>query len=215
LNVDEEFGLLEDLFRRLKVEYDIFFGGGSKRPPADLEWRLQGLLKKHADTQKLNHTQRFRYNAVAQRYAIFGDLWRQKLRIKEEGYRRPQDALLSIQGLRTEDEHAAARALEEGKPADAATQAADEAASQPPAPEPFAVATADPAAEKDKIVQLFDALLDARRRAGENAGGNFESFVAFLSQKTEQIRRDSQCEAVEFRVETEANKVRLKARPTK
>jgi len=54
--------------------------------------------------------QRFRYNEMAQRYAIYSDLWRKKGRIREEGYRRPQDALLSVQGVREaghEPEHKA------------------------------------------------------------------------------------------------------------
>jgi hypothetical protein len=216
VNVDEELGVLEDLLRRLKVEYDVFFGGGSKRPPVDLEWRLQGLLKKNGDTQKLNHSQRFRYNAVAQRYAVFGDLWRQKLRIKEEGYRRPQDALLAIQGLRTEDEHAAARALKQGELDEPLRPAEPLASANPPlAFEAFEIATSDPIAEKDKVLKLFETLIAARRRAGDRTGGTFESFLSFLSQKTAQIRRDSACEAVEFRVEMDENKVRLKARPRK
>jgi hypothetical protein len=238
LTIDEELDLLEDLLRRLKVEYDIFFGGGSRRPPVDLEWRLQSLVKRHGDTQKLSHSQRFRYNAVAQRYAVFGDLWRQKLRIKEEGYRRPQDALLSIQGLRTEDEHAAARALKEGEqsgapstdPSTGMTGDSDSSCrlEEKGAPkghgtivnretnvQPFAVAISDPAVEKAKIFELFEALLEARRRSGESCGGSFDSFLAFLSQKTEQIRRESACEMVEFRVELEQNKVRLKGRPRK
>ncbi len=234
---EEELRLLEDSLRRLKVEYDIFFGGGSKRPPNDTEWRVQALLKKYGDTQNLSPSQRFRYNAVAQRYAIFSDLWRQKTKIKEEGYRRPQDALLSIQGLRTEDEHAAADALkhppvvtaanQSGQPSAAPSTQLSQPASTPTsiAKAPIlpgrsqvsdvSIATADPARESDKVRQLFDALLEARRRTGEGAAGNFESFLTFVSQKTAQIRRDSACEAVEFRVELQDHKVRLKARPRK
>jgi len=37
-------------------------------------------------------------NELAQRYAIYSDLWRKKSRIREEGYRRPQDAILSVSG---------------------------------------------------------------------------------------------------------------------
>ena len=111
MTVDEELNLLEDNMRRLKVEYDVFFGGGSKKPPTDTEWRVQTLIKKYSDGGRMNFSQRFRYNSIAQKYAIFSDLWRKKLKIKEEGYSRPQDAMLSIQGIRTAEEHAAAAAL--------------------------------------------------------------------------------------------------------
>src|ERR1041384_5411269 len=104
--------MLEDNMRRLKIEYDVFFGGGSKKPPADTEWRVQSIIKKFSDSGKMNFAQRFRYNSIVQKYAIFSDLWRQKLKIKEEGYRRPQDKVLAIAGMRAEEERAAAAALE-------------------------------------------------------------------------------------------------------
>src|ERR1051326_1130373 len=83
LTIDEELTLLEENVRRLKVEYDIFFGGGSKKPPADVEWRVQNLLKKYSDSGRLNFAQRFRFNTIQQRYALFSALWQQKLKIKE------------------------------------------------------------------------------------------------------------------------------------
>ena len=86
--------LLDESVRRLKIEYDVYFGGGSKKPPADTEWRVKSLMQKYSDNAKLNYAQRFRYNSITQKYALFNNLWQQKLRVKEEGYRRPQDARL-------------------------------------------------------------------------------------------------------------------------
>ena len=84
MTVDEELNVLEENIRRLKIEYDVYFGGGSKRAPGDTEWRVQSLLKKYSDSAKMNFAQRFKYNSIAQKYAVFSDLWRQKLKIKEE-----------------------------------------------------------------------------------------------------------------------------------
>ena len=100
MTVDEELSILDDTVRRLKVEYDIYFGGGSKKPPTDTEWRAQSLIKKYSDSGKLSFAQRFKYNSIVQRYSLYADLWRQKMKIKEEGYRRPQDAVLGIAGMR-------------------------------------------------------------------------------------------------------------------
>ena len=58
------------------------------------------VVRKFSDGQRMNFAQRYRYNEMAQRYAVLSDLWRKKSRIREEGYRRPQDALLSVQGVR-------------------------------------------------------------------------------------------------------------------
>src|SRR6266851_8941662 len=105
MTVDEELGSLESQLRRLKIEYEIFFSNPQKKPPSDLEWKVLALLRKFSDGAHMSFPQRFRYNAIAQRYAIYSDLWRKKARIREEGYRRPQDALLAVSGVRPEEHH--------------------------------------------------------------------------------------------------------------
>ncbi len=200
MTVDEELTILEETIRRLKIEYDIFFGGGSKRPPNDTEWRVTSLIKKYSDSQKMNFAQRFRYNSIVQRYAIFSDLWRQKCKIKEEGYRRPQDALLAIQGLRTAEEKQAAESLA-GEGAEAGEK-------------PFSVACSDVDSDHEHVQRLFNAMVEARSKAGDAAAGsaNFDSFKAFVKKKTDQIRKDYGCHAVEYSVEMEGGQVRLKAK---
>src|ERR1700693_2578068 len=103
VTIDEELTLLDSQLRRLKIEYEIYFSNPTKRPPSDIEWKVLSLLRKLSDGTRMSFSQRFRYNEIAQRYAIYSDLWRKKSRIREEGYRRPQDAILSVQGVRPEE----------------------------------------------------------------------------------------------------------------
>src|SRR4029078_6967127 len=103
MTVDEEMNLLESHLRRLKIEYEVFFNNPQKKPPSDLERKVVTLLRKFSDGSRMSFSQRFRYNELAQRYAIYSDLWRKKSRIREEGYRRPPDAILSVQGVRPEE----------------------------------------------------------------------------------------------------------------
>jgi hypothetical protein len=195
VTIDEELNVLDENVRRLKIEYDVYFGGGSKKPPADTEWRVQRLIRKYGDTSKLNFAQRFKYNTILQRYAIFSDLWRQKMKIKEEGYRRPQDAVLGIQGLRHEQEQAAAAALEAE------------------AGQPFRVQCSDVETDAAAVRSLFEAMLEARKKAGQAVDPNsFESFRAFVKKKTEQIRGEYGCPGVEYSVEMQDGQVRLKAK---
>ena len=107
MTTDEELNLLNSQLRRLKIEYEIYFNNPTKKPPTDVEWKVLSLLRKFSDGGRMSFSQRFRYNEMAQRYAIYSDLWRKKARIREEGYRRPQDALLSVQGVRPDEEHKA------------------------------------------------------------------------------------------------------------
>jgi hypothetical protein len=198
LTIDEELDVLENSLRRLKVEYDIYFGGGSKRPPNDTLWRVQSLIKKFSDSQKLSFAQRYKFNAMTQRYAIFSDLWRQKLKIKEEGYRRPQDAALGIAGLRTEESRAAREAL--------GSVAEDD--------QDFSkIACSDVDKDLDTVRAFYDRMMSEKQNVGEASGAPFESFASFLRKKTEQIRRDFKCEAVEYSLDVQGNQVKLKAKP--
>ncbi len=197
MTVDDELTLLEENLRRLKVEYDVYFSGGSKKPPTDVDWRVRSIMKKYSDGRRMNFTQRFRYNSLANRYAIFNDLWRQKIKIKEEGYRRPQDAVLSIAGLRAEDEHA--QAIEQHH--------------HPYHLKPFSVRCSDPDAEVENIKTLFNAMVEAREKAGAPTSAGFDSFRNFVRQKTSQIRQEHGCSAVEYSVEIDRGQVRLKAKP--
>lgn len=195
LTIDDELNALDDNVRRLKIEFDVFFGGGSKKPPNDLEWRVQSLIKKYSDARKLNFGQRFKLNTITQRYAIYNSLWQQKLRIKEEGYRRPQDALLAIQGVRQ---------FEDGAP-----EALDLSES-----ESFRTAFADPEKEAEKVRALYEAMLEARK--ANNIGGNagsFDSFRQFVKKKTSQLQQEYGTQAVEYSIEAEGGQVRLKAQP--
>ena len=202
MTIDEELGLLDSSLRRLKIEYEIFFNNPTKRPPTDIEWKVLSLLRKFSDGGKMSFSQRYRYNEIAQRYAIYSDLWRKKSRIREEGYRRPQDALLSVQGVR-ETEHEAAHNVYGVNHPDAAR------ANQG---QPFAVVCSDAAAEREKVETLFQALSHAKEKAGEQVSGSLDSFAGFVQKKTNEIRKQYGCHSVEYTVEVQDGHVRLKAK---
>lgn len=209
MTTDEELNILDSQLRRLKIEYEIFFSNPTKRPPTDIEWKVLSLLRKFSDGGRMNFSQRYRYNEMAQRYAVYSDLWRKKSRIREEGYRRPQDALLSVQGVRVaEDEH---------KPhhpvygvGQAAAAAAGSETSATPAPN-FTLHSVDQG-EREQVERLYNSLVAAKKKAGENVSGNFDSFTTFVQKKTEQIRKQYNCESVEYSVELADGHVKLKAK---
>lgn len=82
---DEQLTRLEDDIRRLKVEFDIYFNGASKRPPYDTKGRVETLIKRLGDDRTLTFAQRYRYNTLAARYNSFRDLWRRTMQGREEG----------------------------------------------------------------------------------------------------------------------------------
>lgn len=205
VTIDEELNVLDTQLRRLKIEYEIYFSNPTKRPPTDVEWKVLSLLRKFSDGGRMSFSQRYRYNEMAQRYAVYSDLWRKKSRIREEGYRRPQDALLSVQGVRTtEDEHKPLH------PAYGVGHAAAAAAGADSSPH-FTLHSVNQD-EREQVERLYNTLVAAKKKAGENVSGNFDSFTAFVQKKTEQIRKQYHCADVEYSVELANGHVKLKAK---
>jgi hypothetical protein len=205
VTIDEELNLLDTQLRRLKIEYEVFFSNPTKRPPADIEWKVLSLLRKFSDGGRMSFSQRYRYNEMAQRYAIYSDLWRKKSRIREEGYRRPQDALLSVQGVRDSGERESQHPTVYGVSREAAAAAGADI------PKPFTLeCSAKP--EREQVETLYKALVEAKSKAGENVSGNLDSFQTFVQKKTSQIRKQFSCEKVEYSVEVQDGQVKLKAK---
>jgi hypothetical protein len=210
VTTDEELNVLETQLRRLKIEYEVFFSNPTKRPPTDIEWKVLSLLRKFSDGGRMSFSQRFRYNEMAQRYAIYSDLWRKKSRIREEGYRRPQDALLAVQGVRPEvEEH-----KPHHNPVYGLSHAAAAGSGEAPAvsSQPFTLHTAADKSEHEQVERLYNTLVAAKKKAGENVSGNLDSFSTFVQKKTQEIRKQYGCQDVEFSVELNEGHVKLKAK---
>ncbi len=196
--IDEELATLEKDIRQLKVEYDQYFGGGRKRPPSEIEWRVDLLIKRYAERGgELKSAQRFRFNNLTQTYAKYKDIFRKKLKQKEEG---------SIQ------RHfgAAAREIEASR-----AQKQSEEPSSGAAPEEskaFRMTCSEPEREKEKVEQLYQALLQAKQQAGEETGKlSRSSFNEFVLKKTKELQKQKNCRDVEYVVEVVEGQVKLKA----
>jgi len=203
VTTDEELNVLETQLRRLKIEYEVYFSNPTKRPPTDVEWKVLSLLRKFSDGGRMSFSQRYRYNEMAQRYAVYSDLWRKKSRIREEGYRRPQDALLSVQGVRPE--------AEEHKPHHNPVYGLSHAAAASASSQPLTLHKVDQT-EREQVERLYNTLVAAKKKAGENVSGNLDSFNTFVQKKTAEIRKQYGCQDVEFSVELNDGHVKLKAK---
>jgi hypothetical protein len=194
--IDEDLGQLERDIRQLKIEYEQYFGGGKARPPSDIEWRIDSTLKRYSDRgAEMNYGQRFRYGNLTQMYSKFREIFRKRLKQKEEG---------------TVQRHfgAAAREIE----AERARKRA-EAEKSNAARFPFAVSWKDPDHEKKKVEQLFAAFRDAKALVGEDTEPlTMDAFQNFVRQKTDQLKKQQDAHEVEYVVSVEGKHARLKAR---
>jgi hypothetical protein len=197
--IDEEMSQLEKDIRQLKIEYDQFFGGGRKRPPTEIEWRIELIIKRYGERGgEMKFGQRFRYNNLTQTYAKYKDIFRKKLQQKEEGKVQRHFG-------------AAAKAIEaeRAKAAAAAQTAPPEAAT--PQPTSFRMVCSEPERETDKVDQLYHAFQQAMQQTGASIKQSRENFAEFVSKKTKELQNQKNCREVEYVVEVVNGEVKLKA----
>ncbi|HKU76334.1 MAG TPA: MXAN_5187 C-terminal domain-containing protein [Pyrinomonadaceae bacterium] len=180
---DEQLTRLEEDIRRLRVEFDIFFNGGSKRPPYDTKGRVETLLKRLGDDRSLTFAQRYRYNSLAARYNSFRELWRRTMQGREEG----RDAV-------------------------SAHRASVHKETSAPKVEPVSFVCADAHREVEVVKNLFESLMEAKRVCGETEDLSFPKFHRLIASKADGLKEKLGCEQVRFSVAIENGHVSFKAR---
>jgi hypothetical protein len=199
--IDEELAQMERDIRQLKIEYDMYFGGGRKRPPTEVEWRIELLVKRYAERGgELKFGQRFRFNNLSQTYAKYKDVFRKRMAQREEGKveRHFGAAAKAIEAER-------ARAQAEASRKETVAAGVGEAKA-------FRVVCSEPEKESQKVDQLFEAFLQAKKQAGEaTAKLTRAGFNEFVRKKTKDLQANKNCRDVEYVVETVNGQVKLKA----
>jgi len=84
VEINQQLDRLEDDIRRLKIEFDIYLNGASKRPPLEARARLESVIKRISDNRNLSFAQRYHFNMLVARFTSYRELWRRTLKIKGE-----------------------------------------------------------------------------------------------------------------------------------
>jgi hypothetical protein len=181
--VDDQLSRLEEDIRRLKIEFDIFFNGASKRPPYDTKGRVETLIKRLGDDRTLSFAQRYRYNSLASRYNAFRELWRRTMQGREEG----------------RDPAAAARAT--------AKQVAVENFSK------TTFVCEDAGRDVETVKKIYGAVVEAKKMCGESIEGfSFPRFHRLVATKAETLKENSGCDRVAFSIDVDGGHVSFKAK---
>jgi len=182
LTIEEQVARLEEDIRRLKIEFDVYFNGGSKRPPYDSKMRVEAHLKRLADDRTLTFAQRYHFNSLAARYAAFRDMWRRTMQGREEG-RTP--GATNRAAMRTQHISDFERST---------------------------FVCADVHKDVGAIRKLYDSLIDAKEKCGEPTQDlSFPRFHRLIAQKTNNLKEQLGSERVLFSVDVEDGHVSLKA----
>ncbi|MGH9885187.1 MAG: MXAN_5187 C-terminal domain-containing protein [bacterium] len=187
--VDEELDELDQGLKRLRVEYDQFFLGLIKRPPEVLQGRIQKIIIKYANETLRKTHQKFRFNQLNSKFQIYRQQWGRTMRQIESG---------TYKGHRFK---AKLHERERGLVGDDATLGAVKP------PEKSA-----PSGKPAPMDQLYDALLKARKRAGESGPDPDRAKLSELVKKqTAALRAKHPGAKVRFRVAVDGKRAKLVA----
>lgn len=177
---------LEVELKRLEGEYNMFFAGRLPKPPWETRTRVENLIKAFDRSHIQNFGDRFRFSTLQARYAAFIDLWDRGLRAREEGRPGPFS-------------HKKADRVDEPKRPDNRIM--------------HVAAFRDPMREMDKLHDLYDSLVEARREVGGDAVP-FHKFAELVKSQVEKLKATGSPE-VAFRVAVKDGKVNFTARALK
>ena len=195
--LSDDLDLLASSIRQLQARWDMFFSGVEKIPPTEAQKKVENIIRQHAFSEIRNNTERFRYHGLTARFNSLNELWKKRLRAREEG------KAFGVHGLK----------------ADALPPAPPKMPEAPATPRPggfggeFRVGDAD---RDDAAVRaLYDRFVEERQRTGEGAAPAFESFRQLIGTQTTKILGDKGARAVDFRLDMKDGKVALKAKVVK
>lgn len=215
-SVDEELGQIERDVRTLKIEYEQFFGGGRKRPPADTQWRVESLIRRYNErVGELSYGQRFRFNNLAQTYAKYQEMWRKKLVQKESGAQQRHfgaaaKAIETERARKTADNQVPITSEDASRASNSGASGNRDVIEQRRAI--FALSLSNPEHEKEKIYALYEKLIEARTQTGQRSGTpSLKDFENFVREKTKDLKHKGGHD-VEYSVNIENGRVKLKAR---
>jgi hypothetical protein len=221
--IDEDLGQLERDIRQLKIEYDQYFGGGRKRPPTEIEWRIELVVKRYGERGgELKFGQRFRFNNLTQTYAKYKDIFRKKVQLKEEGrsQRHFGAAAKAIEAerakahpeLHPESRTGVAVPAAHAAPVIEAPAVARRVVAAEAPTAAFRVVCADPENESENVERLYHAFVQAKTQTGEEIHKLSQAgFKEFVRKKTKDLQEKQKCQNVEYVVEVVEGQDKLKA----
>lgn len=83
-NIEKTLVKIEDDIRKLKIDFDIYFNGSTKRPPLEARARLESQIKRISDNRSMSYSQRYQLNTLVSRFTSYRELWRRTLKARGE-----------------------------------------------------------------------------------------------------------------------------------
>ena len=200
LTIEEKLAILDVEIRRLKVQYDLYFIGSLPRPPTVQGDQLHRSIRHLERVRVRNSATRFILNNLVNKFNVLVELWNKRVRRREEGERVHP---LAARAAQREQLAAGLRPPPPSAPRPQRRTAADSGA--------WRVAASQD--DESNLRGLYEDYLVAGRRAGDNRQADFDHFARQIARQAAVLKQKKDCEAVDFRIYCEGNKVKIKARP--
>jgi hypothetical protein len=183
---ERELDQLAAELRRLESEYTKYFAGRSPRPPVELRAHVDRLFRQWDRRQGDSSAARFRLQSLQARFGTFVELWERAQRARDEGRAGPMTR-----------------------------RGADSA--EAPAPklrdETYAAVLREPAAERDQVRSLYEAVMEARQQTGHEVVP-FAQFEELVTRQVAALRSKGASDVV-FRVTVTDGRPNLTAKGVK
>jgi hypothetical protein len=236
-SIEARIGEMERKLDRLRGLYESFFMGVERAPPNVARREMNRLMVEMQQEPIGNHSLRFRFQSMIQRWVLMTAYWNRTLREIESGTFRRDVARaqrhLAEKGRALTEQEAIAigipagrarafaerqqkmQALRQGRPAARASSPSLAAEPAPAVPRP-APAAAVPGVDDGAIEAVYRRYAEAHRRANDPRPAlTLEKIRERLSVQIPRVLAEKNCRRVTLDVAVEDGKVKLKAWPVK
>lgn len=174
---------------RIKVAYEKYFNGIERFEPLkdleDLKRTIREIM-----LQPINNTQQqYRFTQLKARLSSLEMYWKRNVGMMERGVHPKQQFRANLRSNQSQEEAALRQ---------------QEARSQQ---------NLERQIEEREYRSVFEQLVDARRQTGQSTDISFDSIKENLKRQTRMIKSKYKCDSVQFRVEIEDGKPKMKAVP--
>lgn len=192
MGVRDDISALESKISRLKVEYEQYFTRVVKREPVQLRKEVDRLILSLSNRNFSNTSMKFKYNTLVAKYNSYKQYWNRTL-----------------------------RAIEEGRYTRRAEGSTSKAARTPaPAPPSRPASRTEPAASgapgQDKLKEVYEQYLDARKSCNESTKGvTYEAVSKTVEKQIKNVENKYKTKDVDLKVYVKDGKAKLAIRPKK
>ncbi len=207
--------LLDDLgaeVEQLKVRFMLYFQGIERQnPAADRDLLKKALDNTRREASRWNTGDRFRMNAIYNKFMSYDRMWSRTLTEMENGTFRNDKKRVERKRKQEEEAVRKAAGVPDMTPEElAAVKKSVQAAARGQLPANGGGGGGGGMTD-ERMRRLYNVYMQAKKRTGERSNISFESLKAQLDKQIPAIKKKHNCQNVDFKVVLKNGKAMLKA----